>query len=133
MAWLQVVAVTAAIGLAFTGAARLAVSGPRTVAAKGHYWLAGGEWMTTSGGECVGTGGMGDFVPGMRLVLADAEGKSVAATTLGVGASLGYMCLFAFDFGQVPKSGSYTFYAGTRGGIIITSSGVRHIELSIGG
>jgi hypothetical protein len=73
---------------------------------------------STSGSFCTGQGGYSDQRAGLKVAVLDANGKTVATSTLGNGKVdySGYTCVFDFKVPDIPKSSNYSVEIGTRSG-----------------
>jgi len=77
---------------------------PDDFTAHGTMQLISASNVANPGGDsgCYGTGGYSDLRPGAQVVVADADGKTLAIGELGVGSGAAVACVLPFTVTGVP-------------------------------
>jgi hypothetical protein len=87
------------------------VSGTLTLSDYSYY----SSGIASYGSTCSGTGGYSDIDSGATVRVSDADGHSVANTSLGSGTGSEYRCVFTFSFDVTEGSDDYVVSVSHRG------------------
>lgn len=97
------------------------------------YW----DWEVFQTRGCSGTGGYGDIVEGLGVVVRDSQGEIIANGDLGKGKPLtATFCEFSFEVTDIPESDFYEVSVGRRGSVVYRRSELEdddwHLSLVLG-